>query len=96
MIRRSIFRIFILFSIIGMTINMFLLMFGLCFWQLFIIIDHGARPPIMLNIAIMAEAGATISRDGLAQQHNDLIIAKGFYERIIKDYFVDKDASRTL
>ena len=66
-IRRSIFRIFILFSMIGMCINMFLLMFGLCFWQLLIIIDHGARPPTMLNIAIMSEAGATISRDGLAQ-----------------------------
>ena len=86
---RTIFRIFIIFSTVVMFINMILLMFGLCFFRLLTIINEGARPPTLLNIGIMAETGAAISLDSLSQSHNDLLIAKGFSERIIRDYYAD-------
>ena len=49
-----------------MLINMVMLIFGLCFKRLVSIIDEGAKPPAFLNIAILAEAGATISQDDMA------------------------------
>ena len=84
-IRRSIFIIFIFFSALVMIINLSFLVFGLCLKRLMIIIDEGARPPKLLNIAIMAEAGATISLDAVAQAQNDLHIAKSFAEYIINN-----------
>ena len=65
-IRRNIFCIFVFFSIIVMTINMFMLILGLISNRLLSIIEEGARPPSLVNIAIMAEAGSTISLDSIA------------------------------
>lgn len=82
-IRRSIYLIFIFFSILIMLVNCFLLVFGLCFKRLLLILDEGARPPPFINIAIMAEVGSTISVDAFAQAQNDLMIVKGFTESIM-------------
>jgi hypothetical protein len=43
-------------------------------------IDEGASPPRLINEAIIAEAGATISLDAMAQAQNDLNIVKSFAE----------------
>ena len=67
-----------------MLINGCLLIIGLCGKRLIVIIDEGARPPTLINIAIMAEAGASISLDSVAQANNDLLIAKDFTELILK------------
>ena len=67
-----------------MLINLVILIIGLCWQDLLTIIEEGARPPTLINIAILAEAGSTISLDAMAQAHNDLLIAKGFTERYIK------------
>ena len=85
-IRKSIFTIFVFFSVLVMLVSLITLVFGLCYTRLLYIIDEGARPPALLNIAIMAEAGATISLDAMAQAHNDLLIVKGFTEIIIQGY----------
>jgi len=66
-----------------MLVNLCVITIGLCYNRLLLIIEEGARPPTLINIAIMAEASSTISLDALAQSHNDLIIAKGFAELII-------------
>ena len=84
-IRRSIFYIFVFFSVIVMLINFGFIVFGLCFNKLLAIIDGGFRPPTMINFAIMSEAGSTISFDAMAQSHNDLLILKAFAERILQD-----------
>ena len=65
-IRRSIIRIFFFASILIMVIDACLLILGLCTSRLLKIIDEGARPPTLVNIAIMAEAGSTISLDSVA------------------------------
>ena len=91
-IRRSIFLIFVFFSSLIMLINLGILVLGLCLNKLLWIIAEGARPPTLLNIAIMAEVGSTISADALAQSHNDLVIAQSFIERIIHDRFVSDEA----
>lgn len=83
-IRRSIFIIFVFFAALIMIINLFLITFGLCYNRLLLIIEEGARPPELLNVAIMAEAGSTISLDAIAQTHNDLLIGRGFVELILK------------
>jgi hypothetical protein len=69
-----------------MLINLSILLFGLCLQRLLSIIDEGARPPKLLNIAIMAEAGATISLDAMAQAQNDLLMVKSFTELMIASY----------
>lgn len=84
-IRRNIFMIFVFFSVIIMLINMGMLIIGLIFNRLLMIIEEGARPPTLVNIAIMAEAGSTISLDSIAQSQNDLLIAQGLFERILDD-----------
>lgn len=84
LIRRSIIRIFFFSSIIIMISTNCLLVYGLCTVRLLRIIDEGARPPTLLNIAILAEAGSTISLDSVAQAHNDLLIAKSFTELILE------------
>jgi len=65
-IRRSIFLIFVLFSAIVMLISLSLLVKGLCHDRLLEIINEGARPPTLLNLAIMSEAGSTIALDSIA------------------------------
>ena len=67
MIRRTIFLIFVSFSAIIMLCNLGMLTIGLSYNKLQIIIEQGARPPTLVNIAIMAEAGSTISLDSIAQ-----------------------------
>ena len=75
------------FSCVVMVINLTVLVVGLCYGRLIVFIDEGARPPTLLNIAIMAESGSTSALDAMAQAHNDLLIAKGFTELIITDHF---------
>ena len=82
-IRRSIFLIFVFFSSLIMLLNLTILVFGLCYSRLIKIIDDGARPPILLNIEIMAEAGATIAADAMAQSYNDLLIMKSLTQSYI-------------
>ena len=43
-----------------------------------IVINEGARPPKVLNIAMMADVGAMISVDAVAQAQNDLHVARSF------------------
>ena len=77
--------IFIFFSALVMLINLGVLLVGLLLRRLTKIIDEGARPPKLLNIAIVAEVGATISLDAMAQAQNDLHIAKSFAQYIIEN-----------
>ena len=70
--------IFIFFSILVMIINLSCLVFGLCLKRLMIVINEGARPPKVLNIAMMADVGAMISVDAVAQAQNDLHLARSF------------------
>ena len=77
--------IFVFFSAIIMLINMGMLVIGLIFNRLLSIIEEGARPPSLVNTAIMAEAGSTISLDSIAQSQNDLLIAQSLFERILTD-----------
>ena len=83
-IRRSISFIFGFFSALVMLINLAFLIVGLCWQDLLRIIEQGARPPTLINIAILAEAGSTITQDAMAQAHIDLLIAKGFTERYMQ------------
>ena len=79
-IRRSIFMIFIFFSALVMLLNLGVLLVGLLTRRLMKMIDEGASPPRLINEAIIAEAGATISLDAMAQAQNDLNIVKSFAE----------------
>ena len=85
-IRRSIYLIFIFFSVLIMIVNCCLLTMGLCFNRLLLVIDEGARPVPLINFSIVSEIGATISVDAIAQAQNDLLIAKGFSESILAAY----------
>ena len=63
-----------------MSVSIGLIIIGLCHERLLSIIDEGLRPPEMINLAIMANSGATISMDAMAQANNYLTIIKGFAE----------------
>ena len=65
-IRRSIFIIFVFFASLIMLLNLFMIIFGLCFRRLLTIIEDGAKPPTLVNIEILAEAGSTIAQDDMA------------------------------
>ena len=65
-IRRTIFLIFVTFSAVIMMVNLGMLTIGLSYNRLQMVIEKGARPPTLVNIAIMAEAGSTISLDSIA------------------------------
>ena len=92
MIRRSISFIFGFFSALVMLINLAILIIFLCYQDLLNIIKQGARPPTLINIAILAEAGSENTQDAMAQAHIDLLIAKGFTER----YMFKKEERRRI
>ena len=83
-VRRSIFIIFIFFSALVMVVCFGVLVIGLFTFRLKTIIEQGTEPPALINIAIMAETGSALSQDAMAQAMNDLVIVKGFTERLIE------------